>query len=278
MHLPAEVQSIITTLRQAGFSAYVVGGSVRDLLLKKEPKDWDVTTNAQPEEIQKLFPKHFYNNRFGTVTVLFGKISPQPLPLSREGTNDISPLDKGGLGGISAVEVTTYRIDTDYTDQRHPDSVKFTDKLEEDLARRDFTINAMALSFANDRVNPEIIDPFGGQEDLKQQLIRAVGKPSERFAEDALRLLRAVRFAAQLDFVIESETLQALKEYAPSITAVSQERIRDELLKIVMSDHPEYGFNILEGTGLLAHILPELQEGVGVGQNKHHVYTVFDHN
>lgn len=243
MNLPDEVQLIITTLRQAGFTGYAVGGCVRDLLLGREPQDWDVTTNAQPEAIQKLFPNNFYNNRFGTVTVLPAQI-----------------------------EVTTYRVEADYTDQRHPDSIKFTDKLEDDLARRDFTINAMALS------GTEIIDPFDGQSDLKQQLIRAVGKPSERFAEDALRLLRAVRLAAQLDFVIESATLQAIKEYAPSITAISHERVRDELVKIVMSDHPEYGFNILEGTGLLAHILPELQEGVGVGQNKHHIYTVFDHS
>ncbi len=247
MKLPPEVQEILSTLNQAGFAAYAVGGCVRDLLLKKTPKDWDVATSAKPEEIQKLFPKNFYANKFGTVTVL------------------TSPP-------VGEVEVTTYRIDAGYTDQRHPDHVTFTPKLEEDLARRDFTINAIALDEA------EIIDPFAGQADLAERLIRAVGKPAERFAEDALRLLRAVRFAAQLNFTIEAETLVAIKKHHELIRAVSPERVRDELKKIVLSDSPEKGFNLLAGTGLLQEILPELAEGIGVEQNKHHVYTVFEHN
>lgn len=262
MTLPQEVQTILTSLHTAGFEAYAVGGCVRDLLLGKEPKDWDVTTSANPEEIQKVFPNSFYANTFGTVTVRFPKMP------------------------IEEVEVTTYRIDAEYNDQRHPDSVSFTKSLKEDLARRDFTINAMAMNEATERPNTkdgvvidnmQIIDPFGGLKDLNDRIIRAVGTPSERFSEDALRLMRAVRFAAQLSFKIEERTLKAITEYAPSISAVSHERIRDELVKIVESKNPEQGMILLQQTGLLAVILPEVQEGVGVGQNKHHIYPVFDH-
>src|SRR3989344_7331786 len=192
MELPKEVQTVIKTLSKSGFEAYAVGGCVRDLLLGKEPKDWDVTTSANPEEIQKVFPKSFYTNDFGTVTILTGE-------------------------GIREVEVTTYRIDGEYNDQRHPDSVTFTKSLEEDLARRDFTVNAMALAPAINTTPPlpvrqagvgvsesvvidgaTIIHPLGGLKDLNDRVIRAVGKPSERFSEDALRLMRAVRFSAQL--------------------------------------------------------------------------------
>lgn len=254
MTLPLEIQSIITTLTTVGFEAYVVGGCVRDLLLKKTPKDWDITTSASPEEIQKLFPKNFYANQFGTVTVL------------------TSAPDKA----LQEIEVTTYRTDASYSDKRHPDAVTFTTNLEEDLARRDFTVNAMALKEVAGVAT--IIDPFHGQEDLEKKLIRAVGDAKTRFEEDALRLLRAVRFSAQLDFIIEPQTLTALKESAKSIEAVSHERIRDELIKIVMSEKPEKGFNILRETGLLSYIMPELMEGVGIDQNKHHIYTVFDHN
>ncbi|MEX1997337.1 MAG: CCA tRNA nucleotidyltransferase [Candidatus Andersenbacteria bacterium] len=250
MHLPAEVQSIITTLHQAGFEAYAVGGCVRDLLLHREPKDWDVTTKARPEEIQKLFPQHFYTNRFGTVTV----------------------LTASKHAALAQVEVTTYRIDGNYSDQRHPDEVRFSTTLEEDLARRDFTINAIALD------ENTVIDPFQGQADLEQGIIRAVGEASERFQEDALRMLRAIRLASQLDYTIAADTLQAIAAGAATIAAVSPERVRDEFLKIVMSDYPEKGFNLLQATGLLPLILPELAEGVGVKQNKHHIYTVFEHN
>ena len=265
MQLPLEVQSVLSTLHDAGFEAYAVGGCTRDLLLKQKPKDWDVTTSATPEEIQRVFPKSFYANQFGTVTVL---------------TKSEDPT-------LQEVEITTYRIETTYSDQRHPDSVSFTTNLEEDLARRDFTINAMAMTQA-DSTAPEadnsitledivVIDPFGGLKDLNAKLIRAVGDPKERFSEDALRLMRGVRFSAQLGFTIEEKTREAIKAHAESIKSVSQERLRDELVKIVMSDKPELGLNLLKDTGLLVYILPELQEGVGVGQNKHHIYTVFDH-
>lgn len=264
MKLPPEVQNILTTLQKTGFEAFAVGGCVRDILLDREPKDWDITTNAKPEEVQKLFPRNFYTNRFGTVTVLTDS-------------------------AIKEIEVTTYRIDVDYSDQRHPDNVEFTSSLEEDLARRDFTINAMAAVPSNESLVTSnqnsisidgltIIDPFGGIKDLNAKVIRAVGTPSERFSEDALRMLRAVRFSAQLNFRIEEATFKDLVAYAPAIAAVSHERVRDELVKLVMSDNPEKGMNVLQQTGLLAILLPELAEGVGVEQNKHHIYTVFEHN
>ncbi len=249
MNLPVAVQAIIASLHQAGFEAYAVGGCVRDLLLKKSPNDWDIATSATPEQIQKVFPKNFYANRFGTVTVLTDSLEAK----------------------LKEVEVTTYRIEADYSDSRHPKKVVFTKSIEEDLARRDFTINAMAMD------ESKIIDPFNGQQDLDNKVIRAVGNAEERFQEDALRLIRAVRFASQLGFMIEPITLAALKKLAPTIQAISQERIRNELVKIVMSRQPELGFNLLRETSLLAHILPELSEGVGIDQNKHHIYTVFDH-
>lgn len=266
MQLPATISSILTTLHKAGFEAYVVGGSVRDLLLHTTPKDWDITTSASPEEIQQLFPKHFYANAFGTVTVLTG-------------SDEV---------GLKEVEVTTYRTDGEYTDQRHPNEVAFTKSLTEDLARRDFTINAMAMAEKHSKLEPYneaavaiedmiVIDPFGGIQDLHTKVIRAVGDPNQRFQEDALRLLRAVRFVAQLNFTIEEGTQAALTKNASALEAVSHERIRDELVKMVMGQHPEAGFNLLQQTGLLSYILPELMEGVGVGQNKHHIYTVFEH-
>lgn len=256
MDLPPEVKKVISTLRSAGFAAYAVGGCVRDTLLKRQPRDWDVATSAKPEAIQKLFPRHFYANRFGTVTVLT-----QP-----------SPKATAGKADITEVEVTTYRVDVGYSDQRHPDQVQFTNQIEDDLARRDFTINAMAMD------EERILDPFGGQKDLEAKLIRAVGDPAARFTEDALRPLRAVRLATELSFTIEETTHSAIQKLAPSVQAVSAERLRDELDKIVMSGQPEAGFVLLQQTGLLREVLPELEEGVGMEQNKHHIYTVFEHN
>lgn len=242
---------------------------MRDVLLNKEPKDWDVTTDATPEEIQELFPKHFYANTFGTVTVLVG-------------------------GKVGEVEVTPYRVESDYSDKRHPDNVLFTDSLKEDLARRDFTVNAMAGVPENQGLrlpgsgdpgadtvvvgNLRIVDPFGGIRDLDAKTIRAVGGAGERFEEDALRLLRAVRLAAELGFSIEESTAAAIRQQAESVRAVSQERIRDEFLKMVGSDRPELALNTMQQLGLLAYTIPELEEGVGVAQNKHHIYTVFEHN
>lgn len=258
---------MLETLIKANFEAFVVGGSVRDLLLGATPKDWDVTTNATPDEIQQLFPKNFYANRFGTVTVQTG----------------------GEDASLKEVEVTTYRTESGYSDKRHPDDVRFVRNLSEDLARRDFTINAMA-AIPKDLYVPieeievaviediAVIDLFGGIQDLHKKLIRAVGDPAERFSEDALRMMRAVRFSAELDFDIDEATFSAMQDLSSSIESVSSERIRDELIKIVMSDNPEHGFNLLEKCGLLDVLFPEIAEGIGVGQNKHHIYTVFEHN
>ena len=250
MELPNEVKNIIEKLEQAGYQGFAVGGCVRDLLLEKEPKDWDITTNAKPEEIQKIFPEHVYENTFGTVAIKTGSEKPE----------------------LALVEVTPYRIEGKYTDKRHPDNVKFADKLEDDLSRRDFTANAMAMD-----IDGKIVDLFNGQKDLKSKVIRTVGEPGERFDEDALRLLRAVRFATVLDFKIEKKTLEALEKNADWLIAMSKERIRDEFVKIINSDNAYDGILLLYETGLLKHIVPELLEGVGVEQNLHHIYTVWEH-
>lgn len=249
IQLPQFVETCLATLKNAGYEAYVVGGSVRDLVISREPKDYDVTTNATPDQIQKTFPDTLYNNDFGTVAVRI-----------TEGEERYE------------IEVTPYRAESDYTDGRHPDAVEFGVSLEEDLKRRDFTINAMAYN------GQEIIDPFGGQEDCAKKIIRTVGDARERFSEDALRLMRAPRFAAQLSFNLEDGTRQAIEELATTITQVSWERIRDELMKTVGSDNSYRGIWLMHETGLLQEIIPELSEGVGVGQNKHHIYSVFMHN
>lgn len=273
MTLPQEVKNILEKLSKAGYEAYVVGGCVRDLLLGKEPKDWDITTNAKPEEIQKIFPDNVYENTFGTVGVKTGSEDPT----------------------LALIEVTPYRIEGKYTDKRHPDNVRFAETLEEDLSRRDFTVNAVALGInhklqiTNHKQTPNskfqilnselvLVDLFGGQKDLKNKIIRTVGNPKERFEEDALRLLRAMRFSAALGFEVEKETLNAVKENSEWLRAISKERVRDEFIKIIESDSAYKGVLALEEAGLLKHILPELEEGIGVGQNLHHIYTVWEHN
>jgi len=266
MTLPKEVKEIIAALNKAGFEAYAVGGCVRDFVLSNveglsiEPYDWDITTNAKPEEIQKIFPSNVYENEFGTVAV-----------------NTHSKNEK-----LKIIEITTYRVEEKYTDKRHPDSVKFTSKLEDDLARRDFTINAMALKIGTSDVrrtsDVQIIDPFNGQIDLKNKLIRTVGDPDKRFNEDALRLMRAVRFSAQLNFSIEPKTAEAIKENSGDLVVISKERIRDEFIKTIMAENAKAGIEMLHEYGLLKHIMPELEEGIGVGQNKHHIYTVWEHS
>ncbi|MBI3458865.1 HD domain-containing protein, partial [Candidatus Azambacteria bacterium] len=249
--IPDVIQSILEKLIKAGFEAYIVGGCVRDLLLKKEPKDWDITTSAQPEEILALFPDSFYENKFGTV-----------------GVKTDSVIKAWGV-----VEITTFRTEEKYTDRRHPDQVVFAKTLKEDLGRRDFTINALALDYEF-----RVVDPFGGQSDLENKIIKAVGDPDHRFNEDALRLMRTVRLASQLGFEIDEETFQALKKNSGLIRFVSQERIRDEFMKIITSARPSLGVELLRETGILDLIIPELVEGYGIGQNKHHIYTVWEHN
>jgi tRNA nucleotidyltransferase (CCA-adding enzyme) len=261
MKSPTYVKQSMEKLEKAGFEAYIVGGCVRDLLMDNPPaggpKDWDITTNALPEQIQKIFPESVYENTFGTVGVKIKK---------KEETIDI-------------LEITTYRVESKYTDKRHPDKIKFTNKIEHDLGRRDFTINAMAMDLKNlkKRTKIEIVDPFKGKEDLKKKTIKAVGDPVKRFNEDALRMIRAIRFAVTLGLTIESKTLKAIQKHSKLIKKVANERIKDEFIKIIASDNPDEGILLIRKAALLAYILPELEKGVGVNQNKHHTYTIFKH-
>lgn len=230
MHLqiPPKVARILDVLHAHGHEAYAVGGCIRDTILARTPDDWDITTSARPEEVKALFRRTVDTGlQHGTVTVLF---------------------DKDGF------EVTTYRIDGEYQDHRHPDQIIYASQLSEDLMRRDFTINAMAYN-----KDEGLVDLFGGMEDLQRKVIRCVGNPRERFTEDALRILRAVRFSAQLGFSIESETKEALTELAPTLIHVSQERIQTELVKLLLSANPDY-IEVTRQTGILPIILPELQE------------------
>ncbi|MBI4133229.1 CCA tRNA nucleotidyltransferase [Candidatus Uhrbacteria bacterium] len=301
MDIPKEVHDIAQSLTGARFQAYLVGGCVRDLLLGREPSDWDIATDAKPEEIRALFPDSVYENTFGTVGV---KVTSdkrqgesdkdderQATGGKRQGTNiSLSPVAVDSSLGI--VEVTTFRIESEYTDRRHPDQVRFAQTIEEDLARRDFTVNAMAIDLGTGNwelgtgddasrlalSDLLIVDPFNGQEDLQEKVLRAVGDANERFREDALRLLRAVRLAAVLGFTIERTTEDAIRENTGLLEFVSKERIRDEVVKLTMSDRAAEGIVWLQKYGLLRSIFPELEEGVGVSQNKHHIYTVFEHN
>lgn len=278
--IPQEILDILNKIEQAGFEAYLVGGCVRDILLNSleysGPKDWDITTNAKPEQIQNIFKKSVYENNFGTVAVF------------TESNED----------SLKLVEITPFRLEAKYSDKRHPDEVRFADKIEDDLLRRDFTINAMALKILNIKSqilnfsakdhynykigvksqNYEIIDLFNGQSDLKNKIIKTVGNPNERFNEDNLRILRAIRFMSELEFEIDEKTEKEMKNLAPSIENVSKERIRDEFIKIIMSQNPDKAFYKMHSIGILKIILPEFELGFGVSQNKHHIYTVFDHN
>lgn len=251
LNMPEEVESAVGKLEKAGFEAYAVGGCVRDLLMGRHPEDWDVTTNATPEEIQKVFPKSFYENKFFTVTIRTGSEKPE----------------------LKEIEVTTFRKEGLYEDKRHPSDVKPAKNLEEDLSRRDFTINAMALGR-----NGELRDPFGGKADLEKKIIRAVGDPKERFSEDALRMLRAVRFAAKFGFEIEPKTLSAIKENAEWLQAISKERIRDEFVKMIAGSGAKSSIEMLHQIGLLEYFLPELEEGIGIEQRGPHKYEVWEHN
>ncbi|MEK7641283.1 MAG: HD domain-containing protein [Patescibacteria group bacterium] len=251
------VKEVADKLSEAGFEVYLVGGCLRDLLLGKIPKDWDLTTNAKPEEILKVFPDSVYENQFGTVGVKTRSADP----------------------AMALVEVTTFRKEGKYTDKRHPDEITFAKTVEEDLSRRDFTINAMAYLVHPDKRRAEgLVDPFGGKEDLQNGVIRAVGEPKERFEEDALRLMRAVRFAGRLGFSVEEKTAQAIKEKAGLLEFIAKERIREEFCKLVMTDNAAEGVRRMEELDLLRFVMPELREGIGMDQNMHHIYTVFDHN
>lgn len=253
MEIDEKIKSIVDVVWDAGFEVAIVGGATRDILMEKSTSDWDLTTNAKPGEILKLFHKAFYNNTFGTVGI------PQK--------NKNEPI-----------QITTYRCEKDYGDLRHPDLVVWGQSLEEDLKRRDFTINAIALKY--DGKNFIIVDPFGGQKDLAKKLIRAVGNPNERFREDALRLIRAVRFAAVLGFMLEEKTKEAIASNAKLISKVSGERIRDELFKIINCEHAADGILLFREVELLAKILPELDICFTVEQKspqRHHIFDVGTH-
>lgn len=249
--IPSEVREVSTALRSGGFEAYLVGGCVRDLIIGRKPKDWDITTNANPEQIQALFPDSFYTNDFGTVGVL------------HETENET----------IKIIEVTPYRTETAYSDKRRPDAVTFGDNLEEDLMRRDFTINAIAY----DESKGQIIDPYKGQKDIELKVLRTVGIPEERFEEDALRLMRAVRLIAELEFALDSDTAAAIEKKAQNLEHVSKERIRDEFVRILKSSQPMMALVLCQQLGLLQYISPVLTAGIGIEQNQAHSYDVFGH-
>lgn len=247
--IPAEVKAVIERLQAAGKKAYLVGGCVRDLLAGLPAGDFDVATDARPEEVQRLFRRTAPTGvKHGTVTV---------------------------LGEVDQYEVTTFRSDGYYGDARHPDSVTFAASIEEDLSRRDFTFNALAY----DPVSGELVDLFGGREDFERGLVRAVGDPRERFLEDGLRPLRAVRLAARFEFTIEEATLAAIPEAIERVKMVAPERIRDEFMKMLATAPlPSYALELMRTSGLLAVVLPELLEGYGVTQNEFHAFDVYDHS
>ncbi len=246
IQLPEKVKYIISTITKAGYEAYAVGGCIRDSILGRIPDDWDITTSAEPCQIKELFRRTIDTGiQHGTVTVM---------------------LDKEGF------EVTTYRIDGEYEDSRHPKEVTFTADLIEDLKRRDFTINAMAY---NDETG--LVDAFGGRKDMDEKVIRCVGNPRERFTEDALRMMRAVRFSAQLGYRIEAETLAAIRELSPNLVHISAERVQMELVKLVTSPHPE-NLRIAYEAGITGIVLPEFDLCMETEQiNPHHCYNVGEH-
>jgi tRNA nucleotidyltransferase/poly(A) polymerase len=248
--LPKPVQDILDKFDKAGYEIYIVGGAVRDILMDKTVHDWDFTTNATPEEILKVLPEGFYDNVFGTVGIQFDEFD-RPF------------------------EITTFRTEEGYSDKRRPDKVSWGKTLKEDVSRRDFTINSLALD-----KNFKVIDFFAGQDDIKAKLIRAVGVADERFSEDALRMMRAVRIAAELGFTIEETTFEAIKKNAALIEKIAKERVKDELFKLLSSPNPYDGMMLFRNAGLMDEILPELEKCFGVEQKspgRHHIYDVGEH-
>lgn len=250
--IPLVVRQTADALETAGFEAYLVGGCVRDLLRGKTPKDWDLTTNAHPEQIQELFVEHYANNDYGTIGVK---------------TEDEDPT-------LHIIEVTPYRSESGYTDLRRPDSVTFGVSLDEDLSRRDFTVNALAYRPKTDT----LVDHYGGMEDLEAKRLKTVGEAHERFNEDALRMMRAVRLATELGFVIEPATMTAISENSLLLKRISIERVTAEFLRIINSSEPMQGVIFLEKLGLLEHFIPELKAGIGCDQSGIHAFDVYEHN
>lgn len=251
--IPDKVIATLNQLHLHNFEAYLVGGCVRDLVLGNTPKDWDITTNARPEQVIPLFEKTVHENNFGTVMVVYEE----------------EPMDSS----VRTIEITTYRKETTYSNNRHPDSIAYAETLEEDLMRRDFTMNALAYDISK----RHLIDMYKGQNDINDMVITAVGNPHDRFQEDALRMLRAVRFSAQLGFRVARETHEAINKHTHLLKNISAERIRDEFVKIIESPNIEYGMNVARETGLLEHFLPEMLEGYQVEQNRDHIYDVWTH-
>lgn len=249
--IPQEVIVVAEILEKGGFEAYLVGGCTRDLFLGKIPKDWDLTTNAKPEEIQDLFPEHYANNDFGTIGI------------KTESENET----------LKIIEVTPYRSESGYSDARRPDTVTFGVSLEEDLKRRDFTINTLAYRISDE----SLVDLFDGITDIKAKRLRTVGKPDERFAEDALRMMRAVRLAAELEFVIDGDTMAAILKNSPTLKRISIERVASEFLRIIASPTPMQGIIFMEKLGLLEQFLPELMTGIGCDQSGIHAFDVYEH-
>jgi tRNA nucleotidyltransferase/poly(A) polymerase len=274
---PEKVREILKKFKLSGREIYIVGGVVRDIMLNRNLYDWDLTTNATPEEMLAMFGDAFYDNKYGTVGIpnnaplTHSDLTPNPSPHFRRGENELV---------ARPFEITTFRSEKGYSDSRHPDTVVWGKTLEDDLQRRDFTINAMALKPTG--INKfEVIDLFGGMNDLKAGLIKTVGDPGQRFAEDALRMMRAVRIATQLRFAIDEETFRAIQVNAGNLRQISGERIRDELLKILASDYPADGYLLLRNCGIAEIILPEMEPAFGVEQKspgRHHIYDVGTHS
>ncbi|MCX6747431.1 MAG: HD domain-containing protein [Candidatus Nomurabacteria bacterium] len=280
--IPKEVLQVTSKLEEAGFEAYLVGGCVRDVLMDKTPKDWDLTTNAKPEEMVPLFEKTIYENNFGTVGVCIpvsqgtngenvSRETQNSNVIHETRLNNVSRITSDGIEYM-LIEVTPYRTEAKYSDFRHPDEVKFSETLEDDLMRRDFTVNAMVMDSKG-----AIKDLYGGLADIKDKVLRTVGEPDERFNEDALRMLRAVRFACQLNFSISTETMESILKNSELIKKISTERIRDEFEKIIMSESPASGIVMLQKFGLLKNIIPELEEGIKCEQGGAHIYDVWEH-
>jgi tRNA nucleotidyltransferase (CCA-adding enzyme) len=248
--IPEKVLGTLKKLHDAGHEGYLVGGCVRDLMIGREPKDWDITTNAIPEEIIAIYEKTFYENAYGTVGVVVGE-----------------PEE------AMVIEITPYRTESEYSDKRRPDSVKYSQSVLDDLKRRDFTMNAVAFNpFLN-----EFVDPYNGSKDIKDKIVRAVGNPKDRFEEDGLRILRAVRLSTVLGFVIDKETESDLIGSHETLSFIAKERIRDEFVKMIMSDSPMAGVFMCQRYGILKYIVPELEEGLHMKQNQAHSFGVFEH-
>jgi putative nucleotidyltransferase with HDIG domain len=291
--LPQPVLFVLQTLAVHRFEGYVVGGAVRDVLMNRETTDWDFTTNATPEQIGNIFRGTFYDNEFGMVGIAGKHLLAQ---MRSEGWVVDVEMEKSEIWQKEVLEVTTFRHEYGYTDNRRPDFIVWGKSIEDDVARRDFTINAlafkvgeireanlggslaMAMKASELKVEVEVIDLYQGQHDITKKLVRAVGQPKERFTEDALRMMRAIRFGAQLGFSIEQETLEAVLSQAHLIELISWERKRDELLKIMASEYPADGIMLLDASGLLQYIIPEMIPMKGVVQGGHHIYDVWQHS